>query len=56
MHRRLLLAVLALAAPLPALAQGHGHAHAAGPNGGKIPECNEENGAVVTDAQCPAPG
>ena len=27
-----------------------------GPNGGQIPECNEENGAVVTDAQCPAPG
>jgi hypothetical protein len=28
-----------------------------GPNGGTIPECNEDNnGAVVTDAECPAPG
>lgn len=47
MHRRLLLATLALAAPLPALAQGHGHAHAAGPNGGKIGELGNTHVELV---------
>lgn len=47
MHRRLLLAALALAAPLPALAQGHGQAHAAGPNGGKIGELGNTHVELV---------
>lgn len=47
MHRRLLLAGLACAAPLPALAQGHGHSHPPGPNGGKVGELGNTHVELV---------